>query len=52
MESMAKTHTDCNSNELEPTLNSPFAQSICNIINFKLSVESRAQPQSSQDVLL
>src|SRR5262249_52699537 len=31
---------------------SPFAQSITNILNFKLSVERRPQAQPSQDVLL
>ena len=32
--------------------NSPFAQSISSILNFKLSVERSAQPQPLQDVLL
>jgi hypothetical protein len=31
---------------------SPFALSISNIVNFKLSVESSAHPKPAQDVLL
>jgi len=32
--------------------NSPFAQSISNTLNFKLSIESSPQPQTLQDGLL
>ncbi len=31
---------------------SPFAQSIFNFLNFKLSVEGSTQPQPLQDILL
>ncbi len=31
---------------------SPFALSIANIVNFKLPVERRPQPQPTQDLLL